>query len=371
MDYTCVNCDVKFATPELQRHHFKSEWHRYNLKRRLAELPPVTIERFLEKAAQNLASIANPEEKNLYCRPCRKAFTNDKKYGDHMCSKKHFEMVERNEGVDDTAEYMAQLEREGKATGKKEKVDFTNDDDFEDVDSDDDAEGDIDFVMDTNACIFCNEVSPDLVTNIEHMSIAHSFFIPDTEYCVSLENLIEYLLIKVTKDYICLWCNEKGKPFNSLDSVRKHMTDKGHRKMLYEGEYLAEFVDFYDYSSSYPDQEEGADADDEVGDETEVEGDDYQLVLPSGNTIGHRSLLRYYKQKLNPDRQLVAKKSTKNLHKVLHGYRALGWTSTQQEAAARNARDIHTMKRRYNKLSQQVGVKANKLQHHFREQVNF
>ena len=144
--------------------------------------------------------------------------------------------------------------------------------------------------------------------------------------------------------------------------------------MLYEGEYLSEFVDFYDYSSSYPDNDENVDVDEELDDELEenaVAGDDYQLVLPSGLVVGHRSLLKYYKQKLNPNRQLVPKKSTKHLHKVLHEYRALGWTSTLQEAAARKARDIHAMKRKQNKLAMQVGVKHNKLQHHFREQVNF
>lgn len=154
------------------------------------------------------------------------------------------------------------------------------------------------------------------------------------------------------------------------------MIDKGHCKMLYEGDALAEYVDFYDYSSSYPDHEDGMDVDADIeGDEGEddssdaVSGEEFQLVLPSGAVLGHRSLLRYYKQKLNPERQLVAKKSNKHLHKVLHEYRALGWTAIQQEAAARKARDIHVMKRRYNKLSMQVGVKANKLQHHFREQL--
>lgn len=240
-----------------------------------------------------------------------------------------------------------------------------------------DSDEEMELEMDTNQCIFCKVVSEDLVANLKHMSIAHSFFVPDTEYCSSLEHLIEYLLIKVSKDYICLWCNDKGKTFSSLDSIRKHMADKGHCKMFYEGEALAEFVDFYDYSSSYPDHEDGMDVDaaledGEVGadnDGADVDGEEFQLVLPSGAVLGHRSLLRYYKQKLNPERQLVAKKSNKHLHKVLHEYRALGWTAIQQEAAARKARDIHVMKRRYNKLHMQVGVKANKLQTHFREQI--
>lgn len=349
----------------------------------------MTLEKFLEKVQQNTQ--AEVKEQNLYCRPCRKSFAKDKSYNEHMLSKKHLDVVERNGGKDDTKEYLEQLEKEGRS-GKKDKIDFANDDDFEDVSTicnqsfplsianpphlqvDTDEEMELD--MDTNQCIFCKELSPDMVANLKHMSVAHSFFVPDTEYCTSLEHLIEYLLIKVTKDFICLWCNDKGKTFYDVDSVRKHMADKGHCKMLYEGESLAEFVDFFDYSSSYPDHGEGMDLDADLSDNEggnagndTAEGDEFQLVLPSGAVVGHRSLLRYYKQKLNPERQLVPKKSNKHLHKVLHEYRALGWTAIQQEAAARKARDIHVMKRRYNKLSMQVGVKANKLQTHFREQI--
>lgn len=81
------------------------------------------------------------------------------------------------------------------------------------------------------------------------------------------------------------------------------------------------------------------DIDEEITAEV-LDGDEYQLVLPSGAVIGHRSLLRYYKQRLNPNRALVPK-SSKKLHKVLAEYRSLGWTNTQQTAAAKRARDIH------------------------------
>lgn len=100
-----------------------------------------------------------------------------------------------------------------------------------------------------------------------------------------------------------------------------------------------------------------------------LDGDEYQLVLPSGAVIGHRSLLRYYKQRLNPNRALVPK-SNKQLHKVLATYRALGWNHTQQVAAAKKARDIHHMKRQYQKWSMHLGCKANKLQRYFRPQFD-
>ena len=51
--------------------------------------------------------------------------------------------------------------------------------------------------------------------------------------------------------YICLWCNEKGKGFNSTKAVQQHMVDKGHCKMLFDGDAVFEYSDFYDYRLAY------------------------------------------------------------------------------------------------------------------------
>lgn len=122
--------------------------------------------------------------------------------------------------------------------------------------------------------MFCSQQSENFLDNVKHMSVAHSFFIPDADYLVDMEGLLVYLADKITKgrnrrcsmlvtsphshllsfqDYICIWCNDRGRTFYSLDAVRKHMNDKGHCKMLHEGLALAEYAEYYDYSSSYPD----------------------------------------------------------------------------------------------------------------------
>lgn len=70
--------------------------------------------------------------------------------------------------------------------------------------------------------------------------------------------------------------------------------------MLHEGESLLEYADYYDYSTSYP-EGEGIEADPDAEVEVNrIDDDCFQLVLPSGAKIGHRSLARYYKQSLNP-----------------------------------------------------------------------
>ena len=83
--------------------------------------------------------------------------------------------------------------------------------------------------------------------------------------------------------------------------------DKGHCKIAYESDEDAmDVVDFYDFSSSYPQgyDPENPDIDSELAQLTndiQLGEDEMELILPSGARIGHRSLQRYYKQSFKPD----------------------------------------------------------------------
>lgn len=201
-----------------------------------------------------------------------------------------------------------------------------------------------------NQCLFCTTPAfASLEENLEHMSVAHSFFVPDAEFLVDLVGLITYLGEKTAVGNTCIYCNAD---FRTLDAVRKHMHDKGHCKIAYDSdEERLEISDYYDFSASYPDAEErrarkaaraarkaqkeaerqkkaeeeqnegwedvDVDEDGEVDEIVDEEGsasdhesdedelpDDqvtygdtsYELVLPSGARIGHRSMRRYYAQ---------------------------------------------------------------------------
>ncbi|XP_055913892.1 cytoplasmic 60S subunit biogenesis factor ZNF622 [Eupeodes corollae] len=366
---TCINCNIKFANTDFHREHYKTDWHRYNLKRRIAALPPVSADEFQNRVIQmRNADTAALEQKqtSLYCNACRKQFSSKCSHDNHLNSKKHKENVTKFNEINGESK---ELTTKSILQPKQQQMMVEEDASIEEVDSDEWEEIGPNPIADNN-CIFCDEHSEDLVGNLKHMSIAHSFFIPDAEFCTDLEGLLIYLGDKVCNHFICLWCNDRGKTFYTLDAVRKHMIDKGHCQMWHEGIALAEYTEFYDYSSSYPDNKEDMDIDEEFVPDL-LEGDEYQLVLPSGAVIGHRSLLRYYKQRLNPNRAVTVHKSDRKLHKVLSQYRSLGWTATEQKAAARKARDIHLMKRVQAKWQMKLGVKANKLQSHFRQQVLF
>merc|ERR1712062_239273 len=94
----------------------------------------------------------------------------------------------------------------------------------------------------------------------------------------------------------------------------------------------------------------------------------FQLVLPSGTKIGHRSLLRYYKQSLNPNRSLVLayNRSSSARYSLLSTYKSVGWTGSSGQDAVVKARDLNFLRKLRNKQNLKVGMKGNN-QKHFKD----
>ncbi|XP_006874501.1 PREDICTED: zinc finger protein 622 [Chrysochloris asiatica] len=461
--YTCITCRVAFRDADLQRAHYKTDWHRYNLRRKVADMAPVTAEGFQERV-QAQRAVAEQESKGTatYCTVCSKKFATFNAYENHLQSRRHVElerravqavsrrverMNEKNlekglgaDSVDKDAVNAAiqqaikaqpsvspkkapetrrdpaapthhqdptqkpprlqwfeqqakKLARQQGEASEEEEEGALDGDDWEDLDSDEELEcGDAEELdEDTDEegspgpaalgaipvtdCLFCSHHSSSLVKNVAHMTKVHSFFIPDIEYLCDLKGLIRYLGEKVGVGKICLWCNEKGRSFYSTEAVQAHMTDKSHCKLFTDGDAALEFADFYDFRSSYPDHKEG----DEPGEaeafpsEKSVQYDDetMELVLPSGARVGHRSLMRYYKQRFGVSRAVTVAKNKKVVGRVLQQYRALGWTSSTGAALMRE-RDMQYVQRMKSSWMLKTGMKNNATkQMHFRAQVRF
>jgi len=400
--FTCLSCSIAFLTAEGQRDHYRSDHHRYNMKRRVASLPPVSVVIFNQKVLerrQETAVALSP--KGSTCEICNKAYTTENAYRSHMLSKKHRENEVRSLSrvdhpgprpapavaaaakasslEDRTSETSAETATEPSPTHSESTL-GQPDVDADDLDDENAATLDEKIAAARSRlsplhCLFCAHTSSSsFEDNLTHMSSEHSFFIPDAEYLVDPTGLITYLGEKLAVDNVCIYCNGKGREFRTLDAVRKHMVDKSHCKIAYDTEKdMLETSDFYDFSASYPDAEERqrrkeerrarkkkekkADNDaaegwedvendddsrdevDEVIDEpssssssssssSEDEDDNeddneggadssnsdttenlvapenqitfgdshLELVLPSGNRIGHRSMRRYYAQ---------------------------------------------------------------------------
>ncbi|XP_041658330.1 zinc finger protein 622 [Cheilinus undulatus] len=464
--YTCISCRVAFADGDVQRAHYKTDWHRYNLKRKVADMPPVTAENFQERVLaqraateQQLSDTAATEG----CAVCNKKFSSTNAYQNHLQSHKHQQaekqalaaaqkrvekINEKNlekglsdEKVDNDARNEAlqqalkeqqrltpakqrKVQTSQQKTGKQEKPPrlmwleeqakrreteegaTAGEDGWEDVDEEDDdemeeeeeeeeeevmdqGEGDSASSSDPHPaalpgsipvtdCLFCSHHSKTLMKNVAHMTKVHSFFIPDVEFLVDLRGLIRYLGEKVGAGNVCLWCNEKGRSFYSTEAVQSHMTDKSHCKLFTEGDAALEFADFYDFRSSYPDRKEGEDVDmneDELPDEKNLEYDDetLELTLPSGATIGHRSLMRYYKQRFGTQRTVALSHNKNAVGRVLRQYKALGWGGDGGSGSLyQKQKDMQYVQMMKSKWMLKMGMSHNATkQKHFRPQVIF
>ncbi|KAH9949613.1 C2H2 type zinc-finger-domain-containing protein [Amylocystis lapponica] len=357
--FTCLSCSIAFHSAEDQsksrsvvtlriaRDHYRSDHHRYNMKRRVAGLPPLSVAVFNEKVLVRRAETAVMlSPKGSTCEVCSKSYTTENAYRTHLGSRKHKEnelkgpsepkakaiAVESDPSPAPTPPIEAESES-APQTQPQQPISIAVDTDA----SEDQVNQTIDEKiaaarsrLSPKQCLFCPEASASLEANLTHMSIAHSFFVPDAEYLVDLPGLLTYLGEKVAVGNVCIYCNGKGREFRTLDAVRKHMLDKGHCKILYDLEDdRLELSDFYDFTASYPggrraagggewedvdgDGSDDGDGDgemDEVVDDDASDGDadelaenqvtygdsNYELVLPSGARIGHRSMRRYYAQ---------------------------------------------------------------------------
>ena len=96
--YTCFACRVMFDVADAQRAHYKTDWHRYNLKRKVAELPPVTHGEFQVKVEyQTQKKEEKLKDVTKSCTYCSKSFSSSNSYENHLNSKKHKELVEKSE----------------------------------------------------------------------------------------------------------------------------------------------------------------------------------------------------------------------------------------------------------------------------------
>ncbi|KAL8396831.1 hypothetical protein RB594_003791 [Gaeumannomyces avenae] len=141
-------------------------------------------------------------------------------------------------------------------------------------------------------CLFCNRLTDGLDANVAHMQTAHGLFIADRErLAVDIETLLSYLHLVIAGYNECICC---GTQRNTTQAVQQHMLGKGHCKFDIESPD-SEYADFYAFSMSETESEEGEDEDcnpASAGGKAEsllVQYDEGLLRLPSGRTVSNRS----------------------------------------------------------------------------------
>ena len=185
------------------------------------------------------------EGEKLSCEPCKKLFSSNASYDQHVASKKHALTVKKAEeqaarrpvnlhtvAADESRAAGAAAgedmedgeDGEGAAAAAaaagrvtKKKISKVARDVAEGESKDGDAmmteviiEGDIDD-WDPKQCLFCSTQSKDIDSNMAHMLKNHGFFVPDVEYLTDIEGLLTYLGAKISLGHICLYCTGRGK----------------------------------------------------------------------------------------------------------------------------------------------------------------
>ncbi|KAK2074736.1 hypothetical protein P8C59_008919 [Phyllachora maydis] len=103
--YTCNTCQVAFRNSDLQKGHMRTDWHRYNLKRRVATLPPISSEVFTEKVLQARAASTAEADKAGFekpCDTCHKTYYSENQYRNHIGSAKHKAKLAASPGKSNT-----------------------------------------------------------------------------------------------------------------------------------------------------------------------------------------------------------------------------------------------------------------------------
>ncbi|KAH8725088.1 C2H2 type zinc-finger-domain-containing protein [Phaeosphaeriaceae sp. PMI808] len=323
--FTCNTCQVAFRSSELQRAHMQTDWHRYNLKRRVASLPPLSSEVFTEKVLANKATAAASVAKASFeksCTICQKSYFSENAYNNHLNSQKHRSNVVksgRGAHLDDAAsvsgsmvsssfslgESMAEsgvtvngdsekdlsnivdgvqnATLDSSAEAKAEHAPSPMEADESGVNDDKDsvaasAKAPSDPLLD---CLFCNYKSPSYSLNVNHMGRFHGMFIPEREYLVEPEKLVKYLHDKIHINHECLKCH---KIVHTPAGIQTHMRDRGHCMIAFETDAeLVEVGQFYDFRSSYPDAAQFNDMEDDAED-----SDDSTSTQGGGVKLGAR-----------------------------------------------------------------------------------
>ena len=253
--------------------HFRSDWHSYNVKRKIAGLSPLSKELFEERQRHlKAAETEGKKQEKLYCEICHKSFVSKNSFDQHERSKRHLQGLKKYQDDFQNAPEEEKEESQVEKVTKGHTEPFTPEE----------------YEFEPSRCLFCRLESDTFDANLEHMAAVHCFFIPDHDSVIDLEGLIDYLGQKISIGCVCVGCNHG---FKSPAATRDHMLSKGHTRMAYSTEEdYEEFEEFYDYTE--------ANENPGVTLQATATG---ELQLPDGRILGNREYMRYYKQNFSSE----------------------------------------------------------------------
>mmetsp|Transcript_57915 Transcript_57915/g.141501 ORF Transcript_57915/g.141501 Transcript_57915/m.141501 type:complete len:507 (+) Transcript_57915:108-1628(+) len=251
--------------------HYKSDWHKYNLRRREAGLVMLNEHDFTARWEAALALKAEKER------------TSQKNGQDHIKNKNKKNHHKKKNKKDDSATTMVKGNSYDEFKNRQQQQEqqqgdekMSNADDQDQNDGGDDIDDDTNTnnssnnnnntkkvmpaalvesqenpEIDPNQSLFDSHRSETLNGNMEYMHKKYGFFVPDQECLLDGEGLLGYLHEKIKLGHYCLYCE---KVFPTWQGCQQHMINKQHTKLRYEqGHDWDELDPFYDFSSQNQD----------------------------------------------------------------------------------------------------------------------
>eukprot|EP01138_Halocafeteria_seosinensis_P013920 gb/GECG01014215.1/.p1 GENE.gb/GECG01014215.1/~~gb/GECG01014215.1/.p1 ORF type:complete len:362 (+),score=49.31 gb/GECG01014215.1/:1-1086(+) len=288
--FKCMTCYVMFYEKERLLQHYKSDFHRYNLKRRSANnKAPISFAKFQEILQQVVNKEQRQEQEKQYrhfyhCTICgNKRFKSENQLKQHLQTKKHQEMVKKqqNRNKPSTGNEMTPQQQQETEEGKEEHVEISQE--TSQVEENDLSQAPVEIrtvpvtshnprtsttgtssgaaagnntthadeptaegtsrkltepqkeiverlkhgTVDT-LCPFDLEPVDGLYENIKRMYGKFGFNIPHIERVIDLRGMISHIFEKITIGQMCIYCDQG---FGSVLATIHHMQSKNHFRL--------------------------------------------------------------------------------------------------------------------------------------------
>jgi len=226
--------------------HYKSQWHRYNVKRRAVGMPRVPRAEFEQNLKQLAEEKAKKEVAVLYkCTLCRKKFKSEGQLETHFLTKKHKAAVKKYEIE---ASELGSVSTIGGGCPLATPSVVTDSSDWvarEVVKAKMKRQGQMSPIP-LMTCLFCpHEPFDTIEKSLQHMQKAHGFEIPFIGRLTGLEGLLMLAGRIIGEGHSCPFC---WKGFHEKEAVWNHMEVKRHQRVDVSPTDESMFDPFYDWT---------------------------------------------------------------------------------------------------------------------------
>ena len=228
--------------------HYKSDWHKYNLKRRQAGLQ-VLLETDFQARLE--AAKALRQEQKQAGKDHLKDSSKKKKHRKQSNATSAVNVSSQAAAYDRIKESLSQSEQDVVEHAKDQTFAAATEEDYTNGTGEptqEQLEEEAKIEIDPLQCLFDRHCSTTVQSNVQRMQRKYGFFVPDQEYLTDLEGLIGYCHEKIKLGHMCLYCQ---RIFTTWQGCQRHMISTNHTKLRYEPNVdLEDLSVFYDFSEA-------------------------------------------------------------------------------------------------------------------------